>query len=89
MENGNTDLANLSDQFLVVIAGTICMPAPGLAEAGVIVAIQPRDETLVVAKSCESRDASGSQTHMKQLCRLPPYRLAPASFRNLRCYRRI
>ena len=63
MENGNTDLANLSDQFLVEIAGTIWMPAPGLAEAGVIVAIEPWDETFVVAKSCESRDADGSRTH--------------------------
>jgi hypothetical protein len=39
VENGYTDLENLSDLILVVVAGTIWMPAPGLAEAGAIVAI--------------------------------------------------
>jgi hypothetical protein len=38
VENGYTDLANLSDLVLVVVAGTIWMPAPGLAEADSIVA---------------------------------------------------
>jgi len=38
VENGDSDLANLSDLVLVVVAGTIWIPAPGLAEASDIVA---------------------------------------------------